>query len=37
VRAPVLERPATRQSRRRRAVRAQLGVTASGSARRYRA
>ena len=38
VRAPVLDRPATRQSRRRpRAVRAQLGVTASGGARRYRA
>jgi hypothetical protein len=33
----VLDRPATRQSRRRRVVRAQLVVTASGGARRYRA
>jgi DNA-binding XRE family transcriptional regulator len=37
VRAPVLERPATRQSRRRRSVRMQLGVTANAGARRYRA
>jgi DNA-binding XRE family transcriptional regulator len=37
VRAPVLDRPATRQSRRRRVVRAQLVVTTSGGARRYRA
>ena len=34
---PVLDRPLTAQLRRRRAVRRQLGVTAGGSARRYRA
>ena len=35
VRAPVLDRPLTAPSRRQQAARRQLGVTASGSARRY--
>jgi DNA-binding XRE family transcriptional regulator len=37
VRAPVLDRPVTVQSRRRQAARSQLGVTAGDRARRYRA
>ncbi len=37
VRAPVLEQPLTLQSRRRRASRRQLGVTATDTGRRYRA